>query len=202
MNEAAFFLDDVRTAFVEMADEAADVLFVAGNDAGRENDRVAFFDLHSFVSRRRQIPESGARSRPANPSRDNRSRRHRAHASSPSRDHRAVRDLQQSLLLGDLDILLHRAAEHADLSAEFVGDVEDDLQPMQRRRERRDEQAARRLLEDLFETRVSPPVPTACVPARSRLSNRTATQARLRRRIRPSVFRSYGLPITGVSSIL
>ena len=53
VNEPAFFLDDVRAAFIEMADQAADVLFVAGNDAGREHDRVALFDLQSFIGRRR-----------------------------------------------------------------------------------------------------------------------------------------------------
>ena len=41
VNEPSFLFNNVRTAFVEMADEAADVLFVTGDDPCRKNDRIA-----------------------------------------------------------------------------------------------------------------------------------------------------------------
>ena len=34
VNEAAFFLDDIGAPFIEMADQAADSLFVSGDDPG------------------------------------------------------------------------------------------------------------------------------------------------------------------------
>ena len=44
-----------------MADQPADGLFVAGDDAGREHDRVALLDLHAFIGRRRHVPQRGPR---------------------------------------------------------------------------------------------------------------------------------------------
>ena len=57
--ETAFFLDNVGTAFVKMPDEAADILFVARDDACRQHDGVALFDLDAFECRGRHIPQCG-----------------------------------------------------------------------------------------------------------------------------------------------
>ena len=66
VDEPTSFLDNVRSAFIEMADQAADVLLVAGDDAGRKNDRIAFFDLHAFVVEVAMFHKCRPRSRPAN----------------------------------------------------------------------------------------------------------------------------------------
>ena len=55
--------------------------------------------------------------------------------------------------LGDLDVLLHRAPQHADSAIELQRDVKDDLQTMDRRSERRDNDAAFGFGKDFFESR-------------------------------------------------
>ena len=182
VHKAAFFFNDIGSAFVEMADQAADVFFVAGNDAGRKHDGVAFFDLHAFVCAGCQVPQC----RPHFALRTSDEitdlvviERTRA---SPRSIIVSLRDLQQALFSRDLNILLHRAAEHTDLSAKLMRDVKDDLQTMQRRRERRNDQAGLRFARISLQKPESRPFPTACGPERSRLSNRTAKRERLRRR--------------------
>ena len=53
--------------------------------------------------------------------------------------------------LCDLDVLHHRATEHADLAVELLRHVNDDLQTVDGRRERRDEDAPLGLGENLLE---------------------------------------------------
>ena len=134
------------------------------------------------------IPQRGTRSRPANRSRD----RQISSSSSARESPRSISVpsgiLQRPCSIGDLDILLHRAAENANLAPKLVRDVEDDLQPMHRRRECRDEQPSLRLLRISLQTPESPPVPMACVPERSRSSNRTAKRSTPSSPIRRSVF--------------
>ena len=58
--QAPFFFYYVRAAFVQVADEAAYVLFIARNDAGGEHDGVALLYLHPAINLRRKIPKCRA----------------------------------------------------------------------------------------------------------------------------------------------
>ena len=127
VNQAAFFFDNVGTAFVKITDKTTDILFVTRNNSCGKHDGVAFLDLHSLVGSGRKIPKC---------------RTHLALRTShqitylvvvePSRrtkfDHRAMPDLEQTHVGSDLNILLHRPPKHADLPPVFRRNVKDYLQ--------------------------------------------------------------------------
>jgi len=57
VNQTTLFLDNVRTAFVEVTDKAADRLVIAGYYACRQHNGIAFFDLHALVGRCGHVPK-------------------------------------------------------------------------------------------------------------------------------------------------
>src|ERR1044072_281524 len=55
--------------------------------------------------------------------------------------------------ISNLNILLHRPPQHTNLPIKLLGDIENDLQPMNGRSERRDNDSSLGLSEDFFECR-------------------------------------------------
>src|SRR4051812_3807564 len=133
-----------------MADQPAYSPFIARDNAGREHNRVALLDLESLIGRRSHVPKRCPRFalRTGDEIND------LVVAESPrvaDVDDGTVRYIQNSLLIGNLDISLHRPAEHADLFAELVSNVKNDLKAMYRGRKGRDDQPSFRGFKDLFE---------------------------------------------------
>ena len=103
-----------------MIDHAVDGLFVAGDDARREHDRVALFDLGVLV-----IVDRGARKGRhglALGSADHHAdffRRKVLHLAGI--DHEAVGNFQIAEIFGDFGRVVHRAADERDFAAVLVG---------------------------------------------------------------------------------
>src|SRR5690349_14777127 len=62
-------------------------------------------------------------------------------------------DIEIAKPLSNLDVFLHRSTEHADFPIELLRDIKDDLQTMNRRSKRCDDNSALGFSEDLFERR-------------------------------------------------
>ena len=65
----------------------------------------------------------------------------------------AVVNIQITEPIRNLDILLHRATQHTDFPIELLRHVKNDLQAVNRRSERRDDDATARLGKDFLERR-------------------------------------------------
>jgi hypothetical protein len=103
--------------------------------------------------------------------------------------------------LGNLDVLLHRATEHADLAIELLRDIKDDLQTMNRRSKRRDDNSAlasAKISSKAGITARSEGVRPGTVAFVESESSASTPSCPYRRR----VLKSIGSPITGVSSTL
>ena len=145
------FVDDVGAAAREVVHHAADRLLVAGNRARREHDRVVRAELHVAVV----------------VDRDARQRRHRLALRSGGQAQHVLRRVAADVASRESarrpgcagsraaarsrEFCDHPAADERDLAIELRRQVDEDLHPVDARRERRDDQPAGRAREDLLE---------------------------------------------------
>ena len=143
-------VDHVGAAPREVVDHAADRLLVAGNRARREHDRVVGADLDVAV-----IVDRDARQRRHRLAlRAGRQAQHvlrRVGADVGVANLHAGRNPQVAEPLGDLGVPHHAAPDERDLAIELRREIDEDLHPVDARRERRDDQLAGRAGEDLLE---------------------------------------------------
>src|SRR5712692_7201119 len=152
MNQTALLFDNIRALLIYKTNELGDRPLVAGDDARREHDRVALFDRQTLVHLRRHLIERRARLslRPGDQKDDLVIVELLCLLNSHQQP---IRNIEIAKPVGDLDVLLHRAPQHADSAIELLRDVKDDLQTMNRRSKRRDDDAAFGLGKDFFESR-------------------------------------------------
>src|SRR5262249_30801522 len=131
VDQPSLLFDDVRAALVNESDHARDQTLVSGNDARRKHDRVAFVDHQSLVTLHRHLRECRARLalRSGHQKHDFIVAHHLRFV---ERNEQAVGYVEISESLGNLDVLLHRTSEHADVTIKLLGNVENDLQTMNR----------------------------------------------------------------------
>ena len=142
----------VRAALREMVDHAEDRLLIARNDARTEHHRVARLDRDVFVVIHGHARERRHRLalRAGNQDRD--LRRLRVHHVLRA-DQNAVGNVEQAVAVRDLGDRDHAAAHQRDLAAEFLREIEDQLQAVNRGAEAGDEQAAFGAVENVFQAR-------------------------------------------------
>ena len=141
---------DVGTASGDVVHDPTDRFFVAWNDPGRKGDRVSPTDSHVAMVVNRDSGQGGQRL----------ALRARADAQDIRRgvfshvrvlDLEASRDLQDPQTTGDPRRVLHAAADKGDLAAKLLSEIDQELQPIQARRECRDDQQALGGAEDVLE---------------------------------------------------
>ena len=137
----AIFVNDVGFAAEEVIDHPVDSLFVAGDDAARENDRISLFNLGVLV-----IIDGGAAQgrhglalRPADQDTDffGREILHLAGI-----DHQSFGHLDIAQVLGDLGGVVHGAADEGDFASVLVGEFDGEVDAVNRTGKTRDKQAA------------------------------------------------------------
>ena len=144
------FVDDFGAAPRDVIHDAADGLFVAGNGARREDDGVVGPELHEPVIVDRD-PRQGRHRLALRSGRQAQDVLGRVAVDVGVADLHARRDAQIAEPLRNLGVLDHAAAEERHLAIELRGEIDEDLHPVDARRERGDDQASRRAREDLLE---------------------------------------------------
>src|SRR5579885_877860 len=146
----AVLVDDVGLAPEQVIDHAVDGLFIAGNDARGEHDRIAFFNLGVLVivdGRARQ-GRHGFALRAADQDADL-LRRKVLHFARVNKQ--ALRDLHVAQVFGDFGRGVHGAPDEGDLAAVLPGEFDGKLNAVDGGRETGDEEAALGAGEDFVE---------------------------------------------------
>ena len=130
----AVVVDDERFAAEKMIHHAENSLFVAGNDARRQNDSIALFDFGVLVVIHRRAGQCrhGFALRAADEHADS-LRREVFHFA--GMDHHAVGNLDVTQVFRDFGGVLHGAADEADLAAVLSRHIHRQLDAVNRRRE-------------------------------------------------------------------
>ena len=145
-------VDDVGAEFHEVVDRLRDELLVARDRRCRDDDRVARHDADLAVVAHRHARQCRHRLALA-ARRDDDHLLHAVVVDLVDVDDRALRRRDVAELQRDVDDVDHAAAEHGDVALVADGCVDDLLDAVDVRRERRDDDAAARIVESAVKCR-------------------------------------------------